>query len=85
MNSAQCPRPEFKIFRVQAMWMLHEDFKGFITTTWNNTHGNIVCKTTSLAKALTGWNNEVFDNVFQQKKKDYGQDLWYLEKPLPQG
>ncbi|CAL9012522.1 unnamed protein product, partial [Prunus brigantina] len=33
MNSAQCPRPEFKIFRFQAMWMLHEDFKGFITTT----------------------------------------------------
>lgn len=68
LNFAQYPRSEFKIFRFQAMWMLHQGFKDFVSAIWNNSNGNAMCKTISLTKALTDWNKEVFGNIFQQKK-----------------
>ncbi|CAL2256143.1 unnamed protein product [Prunus armeniaca] len=69
LNSAQYPHSEFKIFRFQAMWMLHQGFKDFVSAIWNNSNGNTMCKTISLTKALTDWNKEIFGNIFQQKKR----------------
>lgn len=69
LDSVQCLRPEFKLFRFQAMWMLHNGFKDFLSEIWNKSTGNVVNKTTSLTVSLTRWNKEIFGNLYQQKKR----------------
>ncbi|XP_016652264.1 PREDICTED: uncharacterized protein LOC107881841 [Prunus mume] len=82
LNFAQYPHSEFKIFRFQAMWMLHQGFKDFVSAIWNNSNGNAMCKTFSLTKALTDRNKEVFEkkllgdlNVILEQ-----EELFWLQK-----
>ncbi|XP_024190144.1 uncharacterized protein LOC112194121 [Rosa chinensis] len=56
-------------FRFHSMWMQHEEYKGFVTTAWNNTVGNLLDKTNLLASELNTWNKDVFGNIFKKKRR----------------
>ncbi|XP_074315727.1 uncharacterized protein LOC141651937 [Silene latifolia] len=61
LNSVQ------KLFRFQAAWMTHELFSTFIAEKWP-TIGPFPSRVEDLSKSLQDWNENVFGNIFHQKK-----------------
>lgn len=56
-------------FRFQAMWMQHNSFGDVVSTTWNNSHGDALAKSSVLASTLKSWNRDTFGNIFHQKRR----------------
>ena len=56
-----------KPFRFQAAWMTHSNFTDFIQGKWN-AHLPLIPMLHSLSQDLQSWNQEVFHNIFREKR-----------------
>ena len=66
-----CPKFQIKrskIFQFQAAWMSHPDYESLVTSTWNNSRGDVVFKLVKIIEQSIIFNKDVFGHIFRKKK-----------------
>ncbi|XP_050386206.1 uncharacterized protein LOC126802601 [Argentina anserina] len=55
-------------FRFQVMWMNHNMYADFVSSSWNSSSGDLSRKISYLSAALSKWNKDVFGHLFHRKR-----------------